>query len=177
MSLNVEKTEFVDFSVKKPVNSLKLCNHNICNCPSIKRVEYYKYLGCIIDEKLDYNLQIEQTKNKIRNSIKALNVCVSPLFKKTVYSAFLTSFLNYALSIWGNKDINCLIDFQKYILEKFKIENVLLIDKLYSYERITLARKNKLCLDLLDKKEMEISFNTCMLSDGKFANLFLQIKA
>jgi len=168
LSLNVQKTEFIDFSPVINTNYSIQINNNI-----IKRVESYKYLGCIINKHLDFSQQIESTERLIKKSCKALNVCINPIFKKSVFSAFVMSFLNYALSTWGSKNVYNLQKTQEYLIKKYNITNVLSLNDLYIHKRIQLVRKNKLDLSSLSYKEISLYNNYNHLSDISFKQEFL----
>jgi len=63
LSLNISKTQFIDFSEKTDKNNnLTIHNYhckntynipNICNCWNLEMVEEYQYLGVIIDRELN----------------------------------------------------------------------------------------------------------------------------
>jgi len=101
--------------------STKQGNLNIDNSP-INNVNNYKYLGCKIDNNLTFDLHINNIYNTIKKGIKALYVCKEDSFKKSVFCAFIMSHVTYALSIWGNKNIKKLIDFQSNVMSKFNID-------------------------------------------------------
>lgn len=75
---------------------------------------------CIIDKNLSFDLHIKYTQKLIKKYIKALDVCVSYTFKRSIFSSFATSYLNYSLTIWGKKDINFLTDLQNKIIKSIE---------------------------------------------------------
>ena len=70
----------------------------------IKIVKKFKFLGIIIDNKLDWNSQIEYLCSKLSRAIAILNKVKFKLNNKSLvilYNAFLYSHLNYCSRIWG----------------------------------------------------------------------------
>lgn len=66
-----------------------------CDCLNIKKVGNYNYLGCIIDRDLEFDLHIKSKHKLINKYSNALNICTSKNSKKSVFSAFVDSYLNY----------------------------------------------------------------------------------
>lgn len=166
LTINMEKTEYVNFSKNMYKDNLELDNF------ILKKVENYNYLGCIIDSNLNFDLHIKSVEKQIKKYTKALNICVSNNFKKSVYSAFVLSYLNYSLTIWGEKDTSCLKKLQLKIINRYKIKNVLLLDKLYSYRKIALVRNNKFNLEHLNLWEKYIYYKYALVSDDDFRILY-----
>lgn len=133
LTLNISKTEYIDFSHTIDKNSNIIFRNNI-----IKPVPTFNYLGCIIDKKLSWEPHINKVTEKITSCLNAFNVTSDPSFKKSVYSALIQSHLQYGLSIWGSGSMECLIELQKRIINKYKLENIILLEDLY---RKSLERK------------------------------------
>lgn len=132
LSLNITKTQYIDFSEEYSNKSLIIhdfmcANVNKCSCPILEKVVEYKYLGCIIDKKLTFNTQVNEIISKISNKKKLsiFYILKEKSFKKSVYSALIQSHLQYAIYIWGEKDkLDKLQDIVNNIITKFKIEGV-----------------------------------------------------
>jgi len=132
LSLNVIKTQYIDFSEEYSSKNLIIhdfmcTNVNKCSCPKLENVDEYKYLGCIVDKKLTFNTQVNEIISKINNKKKLsiFYILKEKSLKKSVYSALVQSHLQYAISIWGEKDkLNKLQDIVNNIITKFKIEEV-----------------------------------------------------
>ena len=132
LSLNISKTQYIDFSEADSYNKLIIhdftcTNVNKCCCPKLEKVNEYKYLGCIIDQKLTFDTQVNEIINKINNKKKLsiFYILKEKSFKKSVYSALIQSHLQYAISIWGERDkLNKLQDIVNNITTKFEIEGV-----------------------------------------------------
>lgn len=140
LSLNISKTEYIDFSRDtNPSNSIILheyhCNNTIsCLCSPIKSVTSYKYLGCIVDKYLNWNLQIDAVLNTIQKTHRALFVCTDESFKKSVYSALVQSYLQYAILIWGEGNTDKLNQFVNYVIARFNLEQIPTLDELCKHK-------------------------------------------
>ena len=115
LSLNIKKTHYVIFSLRKKVKtSLKICiDNNI-----LKRVSKSKFLGVMIDSKMSWNDHIKYIKNKISRAIGLL--CrARKVFKKstllTLYYSFIYPHIIYCIEVWGSAS-DC------YISSLFKLQ-------------------------------------------------------
>ena len=71
LSLNVSKSSLLLFNIRNKNNNVKL-NVNI-NDIKIKQVTNLKFLGIIIDDKLDWKSQINYVSTKLSRAIGILN--------------------------------------------------------------------------------------------------------
>ena len=103
LKLNVKKTHFMIFSSNKRkydyTNKLYLCNSEI------KREQFTKFLGVMIDQNLNWKQQILHVKKKvarglgiIRKARKYLNFDAL----KTLYHSFVYPYLDYCIEIFGS---------------------------------------------------------------------------
>lgn len=126
LSLNVDKTKYLLFSIKKPkINneSFSITAHNhtantqlVCKCPKLKNAAAVKYLGVILDERLTFVPQIEQLTGRIRKLIyvfKHLRHVAEPKTLKTVYYALCQSLIGYCVSSWGGAGISNLLRLER----------------------------------------------------------------
>lgn len=116
LTLNASKTVYLTFSASKsgqPHENHKIklhtenCNAwetNNCDCITLERSTYIKYLGIYIDNKLKWVKQMSELHKKLRKLIyiftrirNALNL--SQL--KTTYFAIIQSVLQYGIAGWG----------------------------------------------------------------------------
>ena len=71
----------------------------------IKQVKETKFLGVIIDEKLNWKSHVKYLGRKLASTIGSLwdmrNIINSNL-RISVYNALVNSHLSYAISVWGN---------------------------------------------------------------------------
>ena len=82
-----------------PNFSVKIDNASLESCVS------YKYLGVIIDNKLNWGPRIEYIAPKIAKACGALarlRNCTSTDVLKNVFHALIHSYLRYGILIWGN---------------------------------------------------------------------------
>lgn len=117
LTLNTKKTKFICFhktasTCPPPIDDIKIhaCNQHIpsldnaCNCELIQKTMDIKYLGVVLDEKLNFSAQIKTLATRIRKVIgvmkKLRDVCSINILK-TVYLAICQSLLNYCIGIWG----------------------------------------------------------------------------
>lgn len=103
LSLNITKTNYMLFTkndkdYKRNMN-LRLSNEDIT------RVNSTKFLGMIIDDKLNWQSHIEHTKNKISSGLYALNKSKHVLgtkHLKTLYYSLIHPYITYGLLLWGS---------------------------------------------------------------------------
>ena len=101
LSLNVSKSSLLLFNIRNKNNKVKL-NVNI-NDIKIKQVTNLKFLGIIIDDKLDWKSQINYVSTKLSRAIGILNKVKFKLKSLVlVYNSFLYFHLTYCCHIWGN---------------------------------------------------------------------------
>ena len=108
LTLNIKKSKFMIFSNKKKDRhelSVKINNKPLEKC------SYYKYLGIIIDEKLNWGKHVEYVCKKVSKACGALakiRHCASFDLLKEIYYALFYSYVRYGVSIWGNASPNVL---------------------------------------------------------------------
>ncbi|KAF0710048.1 neuroblastoma-amplified sequence-like, partial [Aphis craccivora] len=67
--LNISKTQYIDFSEANSNNKLIIhnftcTNFNKCCRPKLEKVNEYKYLGCILDQQLTFDIQVNEIGEK-----------------------------------------------------------------------------------------------------------------
>ena len=120
LSLNAKKTKYVIFH--PPKKRLNTTNKLLMNREEITRVNFIKFLGVHLDEKLQWIYHISHVKAKISKGIgiickakKVLNL--STLI--TLYYSFIYPHLTYCIESWGtatNTHILSLFKLQKKFL-------------------------------------------------------------
>ena len=101
LSRNIEKTNFMIFSHKYINNVIDI---NITN-RTISRVHTTKFLGVIIDEKLNWKEHINYIKTKLSKSISIMYKAREMLNKnsvRTLYCTLFLPFIDYCAEVWGN---------------------------------------------------------------------------
>ena len=147
LSLNVQKTFFMVFhrAKMKIVTHIDVTMNNSC----LKKTDSLKYLGVIIDHKLNWTQHIAHVKNKISKGIGIMYRARAYLTKnslKKLYFSYIYPYLIYCIEIWGispqshlkpllllQKKIVRIMTFSTYYAHTdplFKDLNILTIDKL-----------------------------------------------
>lgn len=154
LTLNITKTNFINFSNKRTTQNFTINN--------VKQTEVTKYLGVIIDEKLKWESHIQYTLQKLRKTIYKfvqLRNIANPKLLKTVYYALVQSQLQYGITAWGGafqNTIDKLNVIQRRILKiihkkpntfptstLFEVSNVLTVKQLFVKESILQVYKNR----------------------------------
>ena len=104
LHINIDKSKFIHFM--SPRQSCKdIAYYDIrFGADPLKKVNWIKFLGVIIDERLAWTRHIRFVTNKVRNSIISLydmRKVIPKKMKSSVYNALVNSQLPYAISVWG----------------------------------------------------------------------------
>ena len=132
LSLNIDKSCYLKFSLlPSHIFSLRMANKTLV------RKSVTKYLGVLIDDKLNWKDHIQNINLKIRKGIGLLyklNDLVTSSTLKSLYFSFVYPYLDYNLLNWStasNSNLNCLRLSNKKavhtILSKYKYEHAALI--------------------------------------------------
>ena len=101
LSLNVSKTNYMIFSNK---NIRDGDASIIFNGQEIKEVQYTKFLGVLIDNRLCWNKHVEHVTSKLYKSMSIISR-VKRIFNKdvlkTLYNTLFLPYLNYCCEVWG----------------------------------------------------------------------------
>ena len=101
LSLNVDKSKYLIFSLNNKRDKLNITMNN----EKLQEKEYAKYLGVIIDRKLNWKKHISQTKLRLSKGIGILYRVRNYVTKSTLislYYSFIQSNVNYCLLNWGS---------------------------------------------------------------------------
>ena len=118
LSLNISKTNYMIFCSKSIPNNINIR----INDRVIERVPYTKFLGVIVDEKLNWKEHISKVKNKTSKSLAIINKVKSLLnidALKSLYYALFLPYINYCLEIWGSSNesnLQCIFKLQKNVV-------------------------------------------------------------
>jgi len=117
LTLHPDKSRFIVHTREKLFN-IKLGNKPLMRCGYGLQEEGVKFLGVIIDENLDWKLQISNIKKKIGKGNYLLwrykNRTTLPM-KKVIYESFIRTHLTYCLSVWGAKKSQSLTELKKAV--------------------------------------------------------------
>ena len=152
LSLNVSKTNYIVFGRKRKLDSV-LTIHGT----EIERVQVTKFLGVLIDEKLNWSEQIFKVKSKLLK-------CVGVLYKARIYldnnamlmlyNAIILPYLSYCVEVWGNTyktKLNSIRSIQKRAIR--------LVCNVTKYEHTSPLFKTVKALKLLEL----IEYKTCIV--------------
>lgn len=114
LTLNTTKTNFMCFSIQdkyQPDSSFQIkihlcdCTSNLnCTCPIINKVQKTKYLGVMIDQKLNWHSHIDLVSSRLRKLIwifKDLRHIVDKKLLNEIYVALAQSIIVYCITLWG----------------------------------------------------------------------------
>ena len=109
LTLNVEKTKFMIFSDKEfdsvsLGHTLKIGNQLIEQIGSKCKVNYFKFVGHVIDDKLAWDGHIQHICRKLSSANFAINSTKKfmPLrIRKTLYYTIFDAHLNFGILLWG----------------------------------------------------------------------------
>lgn len=124
LTVNTMKTKYMLFKSKKEINiNLRYNNFNI------EKVYNFKYLGVIIDEDINWNLQVCEMKKKCRRIVgifRRISQQVPEKIKRPIYFNLFYSKISYGLSIWGNTSKQNIKKLQS--LQNKAIQNIFALD-------------------------------------------------
>ena len=101
LSLNVSKTNYMLFSNSKVLPLINISIHDY----KIEKVNVTKFLGILIDDKLNWKLHIEMVKSKLNKTISILarsKRCLNKSSLHTLYCSMFLPYINYCSEVWGN---------------------------------------------------------------------------
>ena len=113
LSLNVSKTSYMLFGNLNAQVDIAI------NGISIDRVRVAKFLGVLIDEKLNWKEHIASVKTKLSKSTAILYKCSQVIDSQSMhilYNSLFLPYISYCSEIWGNtypSNVNCLVVLQK----------------------------------------------------------------
>lgn len=160
LSLNIDKTKFICFSINTIRNHIT--EINIQNTDYvISNTKKIKYLGIIVDENLKWQEHIIYITDKIRKLVRKFYMLRDVLKTKTllnVYNSLVESIIRYGIIAWGAAYENALKPLKvvqklilKIIMKKnhtypsvhlFKECNCLNVKNIYVLESIIFVHKN-----------------------------------
>ncbi len=148
LSLNAEKTYYLIFH-RARLKADGQPNLYMNGCP-LNKTSHLKYLGVIVDHKLNWIQHITYVKNKVSKGIGIMYKARAYLDKKclaNLYHTYIYPYLIYCIEVWGNvpqchinpllliqKKIVRIITFSTYLAHTdpiFKDLSILPIQKLY----------------------------------------------
>ena len=117
LSLNLKKTHFIIF--RRPRSKVKLNKELVIDGVKIESARSTKFLGVMIDQKLNFYEHIQYLKGKVARGVGILYKCRKYLKQSTLttlYYSFVYPYFTYCLTVWGNTFktyFDCLVKLQK----------------------------------------------------------------
>lgn len=174
LTLNEDKTKYIMFALKTieadNIQNYKIISHSCndldnpnCTCPELQRTHAIKYLGIMMDEKLNFFSHIDMMAARIRKLIvifKNLRHIADKELIKTVYLALCQSQLSYCILKWGGATkchflkieraqrailkVSNFLPFYHPTIDLYKQTKVLTVRQLYILQ--TIVKKHSLIL-------------------------------
>ncbi len=117
LTLHPDKSRFI-VHTKDKLLDIKLGDKSLMRCGYGLQEEGVKFLGVIIDENLDWKLQVNSVKKKIGKGNYLLwryKNRLTQRMKKTIYESFVRTHLTYCLIVWGAKKTSELANLKKFV--------------------------------------------------------------
>lgn len=155
-TLNEGKTELMTFSLNK---CLDQSPYVPINGRSIQQVDQVKFLGIIIDSKLNWEPYTDSILNKLISAcflIRSIRAQVYIETLRTFYFSYVQSILEYGIIFWGSSHychklfitqkriIRCMLHIhsRETCRPHFKYLNILTVPSLYIYRLLLFVKKN-----------------------------------
>ena len=103
LTLNHNKTRVMMFSPEEV--SIKLNNVELDKCGNNKQEKSFNMLGILLDQKLNWDQQIEKVRSKIETTcylLRKVRHLVNHKTKQMLWNAFANCHINYGITIWGH---------------------------------------------------------------------------
>ena len=132
LTLNVKKTKYMIFSdqnVTANSNKLHIGSQYIEQVGSNCKEKYFKFVGHVIDDKLNWEGHVQHITKKLASANFGINSSKKfiPLkIRKTLYYSLFESHLNFGNLLWGcakNKFINKIENLQKKCVRNVALKN------------------------------------------------------
>ena len=132
LHINIKKSNFIHFTSPRSKKEKFGTNLIMFDSQPLIKVTETKFLGVIIDEKLDWKSHIKYIGKKVSSTTRSLwemRRIITKSLRNSVYNALVNSHLSYAISVWGSganvSKLKPLFTIQKRCLRNlFKIRKV-----------------------------------------------------
>ena len=173
LSINPDKTEFMVIGNPRRTNKFADLPPFFLGKNEISRVDKTKYLGVVVDDKLNWGNQFRSVKGKITScltSLKMLKNIIPQSQLMHVYYALIESHLRYANVVWGSLSDTKMEALQRLQNRTFDVidssrfkdsweRRSLNVNQLMLFDRSAMTFKmvNNLCPEILQNKFQERS--------------------
>lgn len=183
LTLNVDKTKFIHFSMRKSQNKntnthlyAHQCSNpliNSCHCPKVLKTNNIKYLGIIIDDTLSFKQHIESLVSRVRKLMfvfKKLRTIADPKLITQIYLALCQSILTYCITSWGGAPKTTMLPLeraQRAILKVAHFHPFLFpTDQLYKSCNVLTVRQ-LFILHVILKQHSQLSYNNSNITNKR----------
>jgi hypothetical protein len=120
LTVNLSKTKYMPIVTRNQsdpgsrqvrMHSCRDVVSSVCDCGTIKRVDQYKYLGVIFDNRLSWVPHIQCLKQRLRRLLYGMSQLSQVLdigLCRRIYHAYVQSILQYGIIVWGGVSSACL---------------------------------------------------------------------
>ena len=132
------------------------------NCCNISRVENTKFLGVIIDEKLNWKEHIMRVKNKLNKSISIMYKARQLIDEKSLYILYCSLFLpymTYCIEVWASTYKTCIKPI--FILQKKAVRIICKVAYGAHTHELFIDKKIIKLKDLLKLKFVQLCLRPC----------------
>lgn len=129
LTININKTKYLKFgpnSESTAQENLYIHQHSTdeaCSCLPLESVTHHKYLGIVIDNKMNWKKQIEYLHSRLKKFIYIfynLKVIIPEEITKLIYIGMFQSALQHGIVVWGGTyatNLTKLFNLQKAVLK------------------------------------------------------------
>lgn len=152
LTLNIEKTKYIKFSIKNNKNNVNIenfslkvhdCNKlNNCECYTLSSASSLKYLGIIIDQNLRWSDHIKLLIGRVRKLIYIFRGLRHVGYEHTinVYYSLCQSIIAYGILAWGGAGKKLMLELERAQRAVLKV----IINKPYRYPTNKLYKELKI---------------------------------
>ena len=169
LHINVKKCCYMYFSPSK--NHKDELNDDLenqylsINCKIIQRVSQTKFLGIIIDDKLNWQPHLASLNKKLRSAcgrIYRIKKCLPEYLHKQIYHSLFESHLSFAISVWGgvpSNQLKPLFITQKKCIRMIFGDNIGYLDKFNTSARVRPLESQRLGANFYKKESTKPLFS------------------
>jgi hypothetical protein len=161
LMLQANKTKHMFFSLKSAVQRPVV----LLNGQVVESVGVFKFLGCLIDNRLSWDAHIAHVCKLVAKGIAILKAvyCLFPVhIMKMVYFAYVFPHITYCLTLWGNA-YNVHLN-KVFVLQKAAIRLICKAPKLAHVTPLASSLKLLLLPELHKLYSCCFAFRTCVLN-------------
>lgn len=154
MKMNMEKTKYIIFD--KHIKHDIVTDIYLKNC-KIERVFEVKYLGLLIDSKLNWHSHINKVKNRIRSvtfAIRRLRDFIHSTALKNIYNAYILNEIIYLNPIWNNAALTKMNELK--IIQNTAVKAIFKLPHLHPTASLYTLETKILAIESINKTQLAI---------------------